>query len=88
MGVLARLRVLIATVVTVAAVGVAFSRVGTRLLDGLKQGGQFNGPFSSEAVLQIETVFPLLLSAVLLAVVIWFLASPVQEERSRTRRRP
>lgn len=87
MGVLARLRVLLAVSMSLGVVAIIFAAVGQRLIRLGGTDGQFSG-FLSPVVERVGTIIPVLLAGLLLAIILWFLASSVQEERTRTRRRP
>jgi len=87
MGLISRLQVVIATVVSVGAVGIMYATVGQRLVSLGESGGKHEG-FLSGMVTNIDTVVPLTLVVILLAVIAWFVVATVQEERSVSRRPP
>lgn len=82
MGVFGRIRILAGGVISVGFVGVVFNEVGRGLIERVK--GQ-DGPFSQLAG-QVESVVPLVLVMLLLAIIVWFIVSSVQEERTVQRR--
>lgn len=84
MGLLARLQVLVAVIISVGTVGLLYSTIGQRLIALGETGGQHEG-FLSGMVENIDTVIPLVLVVILLAMVAWFLVSVVQEEKSVNR---
>ena len=83
MGLFGRIRVVAATVIGVGFIGVVFNDVARPLISDVEQQ---DGPFSSLAG-QVETIVPLVLVMLLLAVLVWFVVSSVQEERAVNRRR-
>jgi len=83
MGLFGRMRVLAATIIGVGFVGIIFNELGRDLIKRVRDQ---NGPFSSLAG-QVETMVPLVLVLLLVAVVVWFVASSIQEERAVDRRR-
>lgn len=83
MGLLGRFQVLAGTIIGVGFVGVVFNEIGRDLIARVEEQ---DGPFSGVAG-QVETIVPLVLAGLLLAAVLWFIASAIQEERSVNRRR-
>jgi len=79
--------VLIVSVMALGLLSMLYARVAQPLLALVEPGGEFEG-FLTDTVTQIDVVVPALIAGMLLAMVMWFLASSVQEEQSRTRRRP
>lgn len=84
MSFIARVQITLATVVAVGFVGLLYIEIGLPLIN--MATGEFDGPFSDIAN-QIGTVIPLVLSLLLLGIVVWLIASSVQEERRRRVRR-
>jgi len=89
MGFFLRLRVLVATIITIGAVGIVYARLKEPLISEAKSGGQFGG-FLSNRVAQLDALIPVILSALLLGVVVWFVAATILSERTESRevRRP
>lgn len=83
MGIFRRLQVLGATIIGVGFVGVVYNELGRDLISRVKEQ---DGPFSGLAG-QVESIVPLVLAGFLLAIVLWFIASTIQEERAVDRRR-
>jgi len=84
MSFVARIQITLATIIAVGFVGLLYIEIGLPLIN--MATGEFSGPFSSVAN-QIDTVVPLVLSLILLGMVVWLIASSVQEERRRRVRR-
>jgi hypothetical protein len=76
-----RLQVMSAVIVAVGAVALLYAEVGLKLINMGTGNGEFTGPFSG-LMTDVETVVPLVLAAFLLGIVVWFVASTVQRERS------
>lgn len=89
MGFFLRLRVLTGTIVTVGAVGLVYARLQNPLIEKAKTGGEYAG-FLSNRVDQLDALVPVILSAILLGVVLWFVAATILSERTERRevRRP
>lgn len=77
-------RMFIATGVTISAgaMTLVWARVGLRLIDRLNQQ---SGPFSSVGG-QISSLFPLVMSALVLGVWVWVIAAGVQKQLTDRRR--
>jgi len=54
------------------------------LFDMAGTGGQFSG-FLSPTIDNLQTLIPLIISALALGIVLWYLVSGAQEERARNR---
>jgi protein involved in temperature-dependent protein secretion len=89
MGLLLRLRIVIATYVTVGAIGVVYAKLQSPLIEAGKSGGQFEG-FLSDRIADLDALLPIVLGLLVLGVTVWFVVATVQNERteSRTVRRP
>jgi len=87
MGTFARLRVTSVVIFAVAMVALIYAEAGTLLIDMGTGDGEFTGPFSS-LITNVETLFPLVLAFLLLAMVVWLVVSSVREERTVDRRPP
>jgi hypothetical protein len=83
MGLLLRLRVVMSGVISITFVGIIFDRLALDLVTRIENQA---GPFS-ELAGQVETLVPLVLSLLLLALVVWLVFSSVQSERARSERR-
>jgi hypothetical protein len=83
MGFFARFQIVVATVVSVGVVAVIVQNVGSTISNLIDPDGPF-GIISQ----QVQNLGPVVLSLLLLAIVVWFMVSTVQEERTvETRRR-
>lgn len=82
MGLMRRMQVVAGSVISIGMVGVIYSSLGQRLIDRVAEQ---DGPFSGVAS-QIDTIVPLVLSLLLLAILIWMVVSGVREERTVQRR--
>jgi|APHM01.1.fsa_nt_gi hypothetical protein len=85
MGFFARFRILAGTVVSVGTVAIVVQNVFPVVTGLSDPDATFSGLQT-----QITTIGPLVLALMLLAMLIWFVSSSVQEERTveRRRRRP
>jgi hypothetical protein len=86
MGVWARGWFAFGTAVTIATVGLIYARVG-KVLIALGLEGPFGGPFNP-LLEQVDTIVPILLSAMLVGVAVYVVVGGVQRERTVNRRRP
>lgn len=86
MSFLARIRVTLAVLISASLIGLLYVEVALPLINMGTGDGQFTGPFS-DVLSQVETVVPLVISLLLLGIVVWLLASSVQEETRRRVRR-
>lgn len=83
MGFFARFQIVVATVVSVSVVAVIVQNVGNTIAASIDPDAPFG-----EIATQVQTLGPLVLALMLLAILAWFLVSSVQEERTvETRRR-
>jgi ABC-type multidrug transport system permease subunit len=83
MGFFARFQVVTATTISIGIFAVIFELVG----GAIGQRIQSSDPFS-DLLGQVQTFGPLVLSMLLLAILVWFIVSSIQEERTvETRRR-
>lgn len=86
MGIFERMSVVVVTTIAVTVIGIVYAQVGQPLLDLVTGDGPHTG-FLSPTVGSLDTVIPLLLVSIELAVILWFIASSVEEERT-VRRQP
>jgi hypothetical protein len=75
-----------ASTVAVAVAGLVYARVGTLIID-MGLNGDMGGPFNP-ILERVQTVVPILLSAILVGVAVYLLVGGVQRERSVDRRPP
>lgn len=87
MGLLSRLQIVVATVVSVGVVAVIYGELQSILIEPAKNGGKHEG-FLSDQIAQLDTLMPILLSFLLLGVVTWFIVATVQNERTQRVQKP
>ncbi len=78
---LAAARVVVYSLLSLAVVGTVYSEL-LPLFDMATSGGEFEG-FLSPTIANLETMVPLVLAAMALGIVLWYLVSGAQEEKTR-----
>jgi hypothetical protein len=83
MGFFRRFQIVVGTVISIGIVAVILQTVGNTVAGSIDPDSPFG-----EIAGQVQTLGPLVLALLLLAILAWFLVSSVQEERTvETRRR-
>jgi multisubunit Na+/H+ antiporter MnhC subunit len=84
MGFFSRFQIVVATIISGGVVAVIIQNVGTVISDAIDA----NGPFG-EVASQAQTLGPIVIAVLMLSILVWFIVSTVQEERTveTTRRR-
>jgi len=83
MGFFSRFGIVVGTVVSVGVVAIVLQNVGQTIAGRIDPDAPFG-----EIAGQVQDLGPIVLSLLLLAIVVWFIVSTVQEERTvETRRR-
>lgn len=83
MGFFSRFSIVVGTVISVGVVAIVLQRVGETIVPRIDSDAPFG-----ELAGQVQNLGPIVLSLMLLAIVVWFIVSTVQEERTvETRRR-
>jgi cation transport ATPase len=83
MGLMGRMRVVTASVISIGFVAILYEEIAKQLI---QRAANQNGPFSQLAG-QVETIVPLVLVLLLLVMLLWLVVGGVQKEKS-VRRRP
>lgn len=72
-------------VFTIGIVGVVYATAGKEIIAMGTGDGSSTG-FLSDVISNLDSLMPILLSALVLFTVLWFIVSPAQEERTVNRR--
>jgi hypothetical protein len=84
MALLARLRILVASYVTIGAVAYIYAELQAPLIEKGKPGGEFEG-FLSERIADFDGILPVILTLLLLGITVWFVIATIQNEKTERR---
>lgn len=87
MGLLARLQATIAVIVSISMVAIIYAKLQDPLISKAKSGGKWAG-FMSKRVKDVDQLLPVVLALLLLGIVVWFVVSTVQSEKTKQVRQP